>query len=68
MAMTLRPDKETAAALTAMAKRENVPQAEIIRRAVLERAARQQRELLVDAAYEHAAQRWRPVLDRLSDS
>jgi hypothetical protein len=47
-------------ALAAMAARESVPQAEIIRRAVMERAARLERELLVDAAYRRAADRWRP--------
>ena len=68
VAMTLRTDEELQAALRALSEEEGVSQQEIIRRAVLDRAARSRHRTKVSAASERSLGRWGDVLDRLGDS
>ena len=65
MAMTLRTDEELDAALTALADAEGISRQEVVRRAVLERAARHQHVAEVRRITDEMLERWGPVLDRL---
>ncbi|MCY7364199.1 MAG: ribbon-helix-helix domain-containing protein [Frankiaceae bacterium] len=66
MAMTLRLDDDEAALLKAMAEREGISQHEVARRAIVERAERDDLHLAVEAAGKRAVTRYAELLDRLS--
>lgn len=63
--MTLRTDEELDAALSALAEVEGVSKQEVVRRAVLEKFARQTHQQRVRESGERLADRWADVLDRL---
>lgn len=65
MAMTFRTDDEIEAALEAMTHAEGVSRQEVLRRAVLERYARQGHRRSVEEATERVLDEWGDVLDRL---
>lgn len=66
MAMTLRTDPELQAALRMLAEAEGVSQQEVVRRAVLERATRGDREARVRASVKRIMVRDAELLDRLA--
>jgi predicted transcriptional regulator len=66
MAMTLRLNDEEQQILNQLAADEHVSGHEVIRRALLERAARRGHEVRVDAAFVEAEQEWSGLLDRLA--
>jgi predicted transcriptional regulator len=66
MAMTLRLTDEEQEMLKAMAEQEGLSQQEIVRRAVRERAERQNLQRDVHAAGVRAVTRYAALLDRLS--
>ncbi|MGN6089887.1 MAG: ribbon-helix-helix protein, CopG family [Actinomycetales bacterium] len=68
MALTLRTDSELELALTALAESEGASRQEVIRRAVLDRYARQQHDLRVSDSAERMIERWGDVLQRLGDA
>jgi predicted transcriptional regulator len=66
MAMTLRLTDEETELLRALAEREERSMHEVVRLAVLERAARNTRSGEVDALLDTATARYADLLDRLS--
>lgn len=65
MAMTLRLSASDQAVLNALASEEGVSQNEVIRRAVLDRAARSGHKAQVRAAFAEGEQRYADLLERL---
>lgn len=65
MALTFRTDDEIDAALAVMSEVEGVSRQEILRRAVLERYARQRHQDRVDEATDRVIDEWGDVLERL---
>lgn len=63
--MTFRTDDEIDAALTAMTEAEGISRQEVLRRAVLERYARQGHQGRVEEATTRVLEEWGDVLDRL---
>ena len=66
MAMTIRLDEGEQQALRTMAEREGLSQHEVIRRAILERAARSGLHDAVAASGERAVTRYAALLERLA--
>jgi predicted transcriptional regulator len=66
MAMTLRLDEAEAALLKAMAEREGVPEHEVVRRAIVERAERSSLHAEVQEAGRKAVSRYAELLDHLA--
>lgn len=66
MAMTLRLDEAEAALLKAMAEKEGIPQHEVVRRAIVERAERTALHTDVQDAGRRAVSRYAELLDRLA--
>lgn len=65
MALTFRTDDEIDAALAVMSETEGVSRQEVLRRAVLERYARQRHQARVDEATVRVIDEWGDVLERL---
>jgi predicted transcriptional regulator len=65
MAMTLRTDDELDSALSMLADREGISKQEVIRRAVLDRAARHGHLARVAELDSQLDERWGGLLDRL---
>lgn len=68
MALTFRTDAAIDAALAAMSEAEGVSRQEILRRAVMERFARQRHQGRVDESTDRAIDEWGDVLQRLGSA
>lgn len=68
MATTLRLSDEDQAVLSALAAEEHVSANEVVRRAILERAARRGHAARVEAGFAESEQRWAGLLERLREA
>ncbi|PFG20676.1 ribbon-helix-helix protein, CopG family [Serinibacter salmoneus] len=65
MAMTLRLDDESQAALDLLAEQDGISKQEAVRRAIVESASRRHHRATVAALGERGIERYRDLLDRL---